>query len=363
MRRRSFLTGLLAAPLALHAEKLSACSRVFVNDRAVAKVVVRSMDLPPSIKERPKFVVFPRGSARIANQAVLPGVRYKIDGVGANGLDWASQFGSIVMTTADVGVSDGLNEKGLAAHVLELSDAKHAPPDGRPELPTLLWVQYVLDNFTTAQAVVEAHRGGKFCVVPSSSVEAGCPPGMGVHLAVEDETGDSAIFEYIDGELVIHHGPEYRVVTNEPPLDEMLARLKKYKPFGGTEELPGTIDPDARFARLSAMYKFLPDPRTYEEAMAGAVSLIRVAQVPFRDPARAEAGEGIWGGERTVWISAADVTNKIYYVNGATSPSVFWLDLDDVKLDQGADILFVDPFDTQVGGDARPFLKAWKAPA
>jgi choloylglycine hydrolase len=329
----------------------------------VAKVVVRSMDLPPVIKERPKFVVFPRGTARVADKSVLPGMSYKIDGVGANCLDWTSQFGSVVMTTADVGVSDGLNEKGLAAHVLELSDASHEPADGRPELPTLLWVQYVLDNFTTVQGVVQAHRGGKFRLVPSWATEADCPPGIGVHLAVEDETGDSAIFEHIDGKLVIHHGPEYRVMTNEPPLDEMLARLKTYKPFGGTEELPGTIEPDARFARLSAMYEFLPDPATYVEAMAGAVSLIRVAQVPFRDPARAPAGEGIWGGERTTWISAADVTNRIYYINGATSPSVFWLDLDDVDLKPGVDVLFLDPFDARVGGDARAYLKAWKAPA
>ena len=40
-----------------------------------------------------------------------------------------------------------------------------------------------------------------------------------VHLAVSDPTGDSAIFEYIAGKLVIHHGKEYQVMTNSPIYD------------------------------------------------------------------------------------------------------------------------------------------------
>ncbi len=34
-----------------------------------------------------------------------------------------------------------------------------------------------------------------------------------VHLAISDESGDSAIFEYIDGKLVIHHGRQYQVMN------------------------------------------------------------------------------------------------------------------------------------------------------
>lgn len=34
-----------------------------------------------------------------------------------------------------------------------------------------------------------------------------------IHLSISDAPGDSAIFKYIDGELVIHRGREYTVMT------------------------------------------------------------------------------------------------------------------------------------------------------
>ncbi|WP_330082535.1 hypothetical protein [Methylocystis iwaonis] len=55
MQRRAFLTGLLSLPFALTTEELRACSLAFVNDRKLAKIVVRSMDLPVALPERPKF--------------------------------------------------------------------------------------------------------------------------------------------------------------------------------------------------------------------------------------------------------------------------------------------------------------------
>lgn len=362
MRRRTFLTGLLAAPLALRADALIACSRVFVNDRKLAKIVVRSMDLPVSFPERPKFFVFPRGLTREASHGVLPGVKAALQGVGAKTMRWTSRYGLAAMTGFDGAATDGLNEKGLAAHMLVLSQSQHEPKDDRVELPDALWAQYVLENFATVEEVVDAHKSGAFRVVGAWSSDLGLAAPLGLHLAVEDTSGDSAIVEYVAGKLVIHHGAEYRVMTNDPHLDEMLERMKKYKDFGGGAELPGASDPEYRFARLLAYYKYLPDPKTYTEAVAGAMSLLRIAQVPFRDPARVPAA-GLMAGVQTNWVSAADVTNDIYYINSATVPSLFWLDLKTADLSAGAPLLFLDPYDVSVGGDARPFLKRWSGPA
>jgi penicillin V acylase-like amidase (Ntn superfamily) len=81
-----------------------------------------------------------------------------------------------------------------------------------------------------------------------------------------------------------------------------------------------------------AYHKYLPDPKNYTEAVAGAMSLLRIAQIPFRDPAREpSAEEQGWGGTQTNWVSAADVTNRIYYVNSATVPSLVWLELTEMK--------------------------------
>jgi penicillin V acylase-like amidase (Ntn superfamily) len=237
------------------------------------------------------------------------------------------------------------------------------PDDARPELPDTHWVQYVLDNFATVNEVVDAHRAGHFRVVAAWSNDLGYTKPLGIHLAVEDTSGDSAIFEYVKGSLVINHGPEYRVMTNDPTLNEMLVRMQKFKEFGGSEELPGSIDADSRYARLVAYHKYLPDPKNYTEAVAGAISLLRIAQIPFRDPVREPSTEEqSWGGTQTNWVSAADVTNRIYYINSATVPSLVWLELTGLSFSSRAAVMFLDPHDPKIGGDGRRFLRRWRAP-
>jgi penicillin V acylase-like amidase (Ntn superfamily) len=359
VRRRAFLTGLLAAPFALKADLLSACSLAFVNDRKIAKIVVRSMDLPAALPERPKFFVFPRGMARDSQLSVIPGVKARIEGVGTDTMRWTSKFGCAAIVSFDGGSTDGLNEKGLAAHLLVLDESQLEAPDGRPVLPDTHWAQYVLDNFATVKEVVEAHRGGNFRVAAAWSTDLGYAKHLPTHLAVQDPSGDSAIIEYVKGKVVIHQGPEYRVMTSDPPYDEMLERMKQYASFGGAKPLPGDDDAEGRFARLVEYSKYLPDPKNYAEAVAGAFSLLRIAQVPFRDPARSE-DKGFWGACQTNWVSAADVTNGLYYIDSATAPSLFWLDLKEANFKPGAPLLFLDPHDPKVGGDARRFLKRWK---
>ena len=53
-----------------------------------------------------------------------------------------------------------------------------------------------------------------------------------MHLVVSDATGDSAVFEYVDGKLVIHHGKQYKVMTNSPTYDKQLAIMEYWKEAG-----------------------------------------------------------------------------------------------------------------------------------
>jgi choloylglycine hydrolase len=360
MYSRSLLTGLLTAGLLLAGKQVPACSLAFVNNRKVAKIVVRSMDLPVALPERPKFVVFPAGSRRNSQTSVLPGIKARIEGPGSNTLSWTAKYGSAGVVSFDGGTSDGLNEKGLAAHVLVLDESRLEPPDSRPALPDTHWVQYVLDNFATVNEVVEAHRAGKFRLAAAWSPDLGYAKHLPTHLAVQDMSGDSAIIEYVKGKLLIHHGQQYRVMTNDPPYDQMVALMKQYAPFGGTQPLPGGLTPEDRFLRLADYSRYLPDPQSYIEAVASALSLLRIAQVPFRDPARLP-GQGFWGAVQTNWVSAADVTNRIYYVNSSTVPSLLWLDLKKVDFKAGAPVLFLNLHDPKVGGDARTYLKRWQS--
>ena len=68
-------------------------------------------------------------------------------------------------------------------------------------------------------------------------------------VSISDATGDSAIFEYIKGKLIIHHAKQYQVMTNSPSFDEQLALNKYWEAIGGQTFLPGTSRAADRFAR------------------------------------------------------------------------------------------------------------------
>lgn len=363
MKRRSFLTGLAAAPVALWAHGSQACSLVFVNNykkKTMPKIVVRAMDLPASFPEMPLFFIFPRKATRDSLTGTLPGIKaqIQIDKNENNRLKWTSQYGSVGIVSFFGGMTDGMNEHGLSAHLLVLETSITEAPDGRAVLPDGLWAQYVLDNFKTVDEAVAAHRDpNSFRIVPSWSADVGMCKALGVHLAVQDASGNSAIFEHVNGQLVIHQGEQYRVMTNDPPLDVMLNRWKVYASSPSLEQiLPGGVNPEERFIRLMTYHQRLPEPDTYQEAVGGAMSLLRIAQVPFREP---KQGEGLWGAVQTNWIAASDMSNKIYYANSATVPSLFWLDLNKVNFSPKQSLRFLNPHDLSIGGDALNHLQDW----
>ena len=80
-----------------------------------------------------------------------------------------------------------------------------------------------------------------------------------MHLAISDATGDSAIFQYVDGKLVIYHSKDYKVLTNSPTYDKQLAIMEYWKSAGGlTKSLPGTSNAADRFVRASFLLGALP---------------------------------------------------------------------------------------------------------
>jgi penicillin V acylase-like amidase (Ntn superfamily) len=264
---------------------------------------------------------------------------------GENSLTWEAKYGSVVVTAFHTNaVSDGINEKGLAVHLLYLSKTTY--PDNNKKLPQIsntMWAQYILDNFTTVEEALEGTKDLQ--IVPTKIHDQTWP----IHLAMEDQTGDSAIIEFIDGKMHIYHGPQYQVMTNEPAYDIQLANLKRYKGFGGTLPLPGDPDPLSRFVRAEHFLKTLPIPGNEVEAVAGVLSVMRSVQVPF--------GAVDTSGNQTVdswvtrWVSVADVTNKIYFFNSTTTPNIVWIDLNKINFAVGSDVLSIDPSDIRLEGD------------
>jgi choloylglycine hydrolase len=152
-----------------------------------------------------------------------------------------------------------------------------------------------------------------------------------VHLSISDAGGDSAVFEYVDGELVIHHDRRFQVMTNSPTYDQQLALDAYWKQIGGLTMLPGTNRAADRFARTSFYLDALPKDVDDETAVAAAFSVIRNASVPLgiTTPGQPNISS-------TLWRSVSDHKNRRYYFESTRSPNVFWLDLATLDFAEGA---------------------------
>lgn len=325
----------LAASLVVAARPADACSRILWNDQDQAKVVARTVDLYRS--DEGQVTAFPRGHARSG----IPGA--------SDGLGWQAKYGSIVVTAFGSATSDGMNEKGLSANLLYLDHTQYERRDDRPALSNLVWAQWALDNFATVAEVLAGMS--KVQIVSTSAADREWP----LHLSVADASGDSAILEFVDGKLVVHHGRQYTVMTNEPTLDQQLANLKKYKLFGGSRAMPGDIDPMSRFVRASSYLKTLPAPAGIREAVAGVYSVARTVAVPFgAEDTSTTVSTDTWP---TLWFGIADLTHGVYYFQSTRSPNLFWVDFAKLQLDAGQPVRAVDAYDPTLDGDVSAQLR------
>lgn len=306
------------------------CTRILWNSNDVAITVARCMDW--AVSDEPELWFVPPGTERSG----------KAD---HESHTWTSRYGSVVTSMWGLGTVDGLNEKGFAAHALYLDpdDVEFPEADGRPSVANALWVQYLLDNYATvAEAVADIDR-----VRITSPTFRGIE--LGIHIAIEDASGDSAVIEPLGGELVVHHGREFTVMANSPTLDKQLENLTRYRPFGGELPPPGDITSSDRFVRSAYFLHYLPEPENVEEAVAGVFQLISNVSVPYGAPYSTGDVYPTW------WRAGADLTNRIYYFGSTRSPNIFWITLD--ELAGTSDVKKLDPRELTLVGDQTGHLE------
>lgn len=305
------------------------------------------MDWPESTE--PVLTVFPRGMERdggmVGSESVVP----------ENPARWTSKYGSLVTTVYGIGTADGVNEKGLAIHMLYLTATDYGPRDAaRPGVHAGLWGQYFLDNAASVAEAVELMKEIQPIMVTARGVKST------VHLAIEDSSGDSAIVEYIGGQPVVHHGREYQLLTNDPAYDEQLKNLALYDFTNSTRRtpLPGNVDPVQRFIRAAYFLQKLPEPKTEREAIAGILAIARNASVPFGAPNNAPGTL-----YNTEYRTAIDLTNLRYFFELTTAPNLIWVELKGLDFNPGAPVVLLDPDNIYLAGDVTArFHKADKTP-
>lgn len=295
----------------------NACSRALFSSDCKTVLSGRNMDWsePMSVN----LWALPRGIAR--------------NGLtGTNTLKWSAKYGSVVV--ADYVPYDGINEKGLSAHVLWLSESDYGQRDETvPGLKIGLWVQFFVDNFSTVDEAVSFTQKTPFQLV--TATVGGNK--INLHMVIEDSTGDSAIIEYIDGKPKVYHDKKYKMVTNSPTFDKQIDNLKNYMGFGGKNPLPGSTESADRFVRGAYYLEHLPRPADNRQCLAGIKSVMdNVAQpLGVKDPLRPF-------NSATQWRTFSDLTNKIYYFGSSYSFNTIWVVLGSMDFTQGTSTKMYD---------------------
>ncbi|NEO71461.1 MAG: linear amide C-N hydrolase [Moorea sp. SIO3H5] len=255
--------------------------------------------------------------------------------VGKNSVEWKSKYGSVIAAGFDMGTADGLNEKGLMANLLYLSEADFGERDtSREGISYSAYTQYILDNFATVEEAVSALENDELQVVPSPlPSDSGIRRDPTLHFSISDALGDSAIFEHLEGKLVIHHGKEFAVMTNSPIYDEQIGLNGYWESVGGDAMLPGTRRAADRYVRASYYLKNLPTPQSDRQALANVMSVMRNVSSPFRvsDPEQPNLSH-------TIWRTAANHLSNVYYFESTLSPNVIWVELREDDLKEGAPV-------------------------
>jgi choloylglycine hydrolase len=327
--RKTLVAALAAAVVAGSASMAHACTRALFVAKDGTVIVGRSMDW---------------GEDMASNMWVLPRGMKRDGRGGENTVAWESKYGSLIVSAYDIGTAEGMNEEGLVVNELALVESNYGTPASGEKLISLsTWPQYVLDNFSTVAEAVADLRQEKFRV-QTVVLATGRPANM--HLVISDATGDSAVFEYVDGRLVIHHGREHRVVTNSPTYEKQLAIMEYWREAGGTSKsLPGTSRAADRFVRTSFLLDVLPSEvspayisgtpeQSFKfQAPMAVLSLMRSVGTPL-----GFANEEQPWVSSTIWRTVSDSTNRVVIFDSALTPATFWVKLDELDFSVGAPV-------------------------
>jgi choloylglycine hydrolase len=172
-----------------------------------------------------------------------------------------------------------------------------------------------------------------------------------VHFIVTDAAGNSAVLEYIGGELKVHANP-FGVMSNSPTFDWHMTNLSNYVTMsdknlekidlGGKEikglgqgsgmlGLPGDFTPPSRFVRAVAFSKSALPVEKAKDGVLQAFHILNQFDIPKGAARGIEQGKEV--SDYTLWTSAADLKNLRYYFRTFDNSRIRMVDLKAMDLD------------------------------
>lgn len=268
---------------------------------------------------------------------------------GTDGLSWKTKYGYVGIGCfgMDVGVTDGMNEKGLAIGVLWFeSDMKWqdvGPGEKKRALAQAMVGDWVLGNFAKVEDVkreIRKLRVYKF-TDPNSKMA------LTVHFIVYDADGRCIVIEYEDGICNIYDNP-LGIMTNSPNFPWHLKNLRQYVglttetpgPYqvsgltfratghgAGMFGLPGDLTPPGRFVRLAALTRFVDVQPDAGRTLNLAQHIVNTFDIPFG----MVTDKNMPLKESTQWVTFRDLTNRVVYFRTYDNLNLRKIDLN--KLD------------------------------
>jgi len=181
---------------------------------------------------------------------------------------WISNYGSISFNQNGREFPyGGMNEAGLVIEQMWHQEAQYPEPDHRHGLTELQWIQYQLDNSATVEEVLKSNE---YIRVSNASVAT-------LHFLVADETGNTAVIEYINGKMSVRTSVElkYPVLTN-CSYDVSIDYMSRKESNPQQEFAPWTENSSGRFmtaANMLEKYQKNPtDPLSFSFDVLESVS-------------------------------------------------------------------------------------------
>jgi len=150
-------------------------------------------------------------------------------------LIWKSKYGSVTFNTFGRELPDGgVNEAGLS--IWEMGFDTRYPDDAtKPKLFQCQWMQYVLDNHSTVDEVLD-------------NADRMAIDGWGWHYFVGDKSGKTAIIDFVDGKPVVYSGSSLPLpLCCNSPYSDAMKWLSQHEGFGGELEIKQIFEEIPRF--------------------------------------------------------------------------------------------------------------------
>ncbi|AIT09118.1 choloylglycine hydrolase [Candidatus Francisella endociliophora] len=331
---------LLTTSILATAAPTFACSELnhnFGNDLGLYSA--RTMDV--FIDLQPSLSIYPKGTKETG-------------ALDRNSLNWTDKYGYVSVDETNLHdlTAEGVNEKGLSAHLLYFGTMEQPERNANIKgVNGLAWVRYVLGNYSNVDEVIKG-LGDYQIYTPQIELQ-GKKGNLPIHYLIEDAQGNSAIIEYVNKKLTVHKN--IKAMTNEPSFDKQMENLNiiKNTDLYNIDMIPGGAKSENRFVRANFISENMPKASSPEEAVNYMFAAADSVSVPFVEGYKDVdfTAEGVQDKWPTQWKSVISTQDKKLYLSDVLVGNRIYVDLNEANLEQGQPVKTISAMNNNLAGD------------